>query len=138
MLAFYTKYAPYLLGVFLLALVLKNLRYPFSSELLICSCGLLATVNVLVGSSIPKEPVTATNFFKRLSYYTTAVGLVSVLFQMQHWPNANEMSIVYFGSIVVLLIFALVKKINIQSELSFSEISLLLGTAVLLLRYYLD
>lgn len=135
-LTFYTKNATFFLGFFVLSLVAKNFHFPFGSILFIVSTSTLAIIYVFLGTSIPRDENTAANFFKQITYYAIATGLIALLFRMQHWPDANELSLVFLTILPILLIIAFVKKINIQSELNFNEIMLLLGTALLLLRYY--
>ena len=132
------KFEPYVLGLFCLTLVLRSLHLPFSAQLFIISCSSLAMI-YMFKASIKKENLDSTSQFLRKGLlYLVSVGLISLLFAVQKWPNSKGMMITFLTGIAVIAVISVIKNIQIKHLINMTEGMLILGLFLLITSSYFN
>lgn len=108
-----------LIAILVLALVLKGLRLPMASLLLILSLSTLATLYLCFSWRLLPQPLPQKQVL-RLGVqvgFALAIGLVGILYKLQIWPMSNFFLLIGSAGLAVLILIILRARKN-QPELA--------------------
>ncbi len=117
---------------FIIGLIIKIFGSGIGGTILVLSSGCLAIIYFLQAyRSIPENNSGLSRFLYKLIFLASSISVLGILFRLQHYPAPGNMLLIGCFAIFAALIFALVKKIELDRTIIIrSVIIIILGLSL--------
>lgn len=117
---------------FIIGLIIKILEPGIGGTILVLTSGCLAIIYFLQAyRSIPSNNTGLSRFIFKLIFLASSVSVLGILFRIQHYPSPGNILLIGCLAIFAALIFALVKKIELDRTIIIrSVIIIILGLSL--------